>query len=352
MRILAETAYPPMTPSPRVRVLSFVPYLAHHGLDVAYRPALTDHEYEVVSGPTNPVNKALIIGRSAARLALRQRPAHDGVWIHRLGFLTPVPGIEPRAHPDVYDIDDALFLGSISKQNRRFAFAKREGRRSIAYLRAARLVIAGNRYLADQVREHASWIEVVPSCVDCSRQQLHDHPDSDIVTVGWIGSRATSTYLSEVLPVFDRLNAGRPRLKLVLVGANLPFTAPWLEQRPWSLQRQSEDVAAFDIGIMPLQDDDWARGKCGYKLLQYFAAGVPAVASPVGINADLVGSERGRLARTAADWEKALLELARDAATRREMGANARRFVERHYSYERWAPTLADLLRSAVSRKE
>jgi GT2 family glycosyltransferase len=149
--------------------------------------------------------------------------------------------------------------------------------------------------------------------------------------------------------VFDRLNANRLRVKLVLVGADLAIDAPWLEQRPWSLQTQHEDVADFDIGIMPLPDDEWARGKCGYKLLQYFAAGVPAVASPVGMNTDLVGGERGRLARSQADWHRALLELVGDASMRREMGINGRRFAQAHYSYERWAAPLAELVRSAVS---
>ena len=349
MRILAETAYPPIAPSPRVRVQSFVPYLAEHGIEALYQPALTNGEYQTISAAGHPLGKAALIARCGVRLALRPNPPHDGLWVHRLGFLTPLPGIEPRRHSDIYDLDDALFLGSISKENRRFALAKREAQRCVAYLRSAGLVTVGNHYLADRAREHAGWVEIVPSCVDCSRQRPREHADHPIVTVGWIGSRTTSGYLHEVLPVFDRLNADRLRAKLLLVGADLPLRAPWLEQRPWSLSRQYEDVAEFDIGIMPLADDDWARGKCSYKLLQYFAAGVPAIASPVGLNTDLVGTERGHLARTSRDWEDALVELARDAAARREIGANARRFAEDQYSYTRWAPILAELLRSALT---
>ena len=97
---------------------------------------------------------------------------------------------------------------------------------------------------------------------------------------------------------------------------------------------------------MPLPDDEWTRGKCGYKLLQYFAAGVPAVASPVGVNRAIVGEERGMLASSNDDWFKALEMLVRDAQARREMGSNARQFVEAKYSYERWAPELAGMLKS------
>jgi hypothetical protein len=122
--------------------------------------------------------------------------------------------------------------------------------------------------------------------------------------------------------------------------------ASWIEHRPWSLATEAADLASFDIGIMPLPDTDWARGKCGYKILQYFSAGVPAVASPVGVNSELIGSDRGLLAASTTDWHSALERLIDDAAERRERGAAAREFVEREYSYQRWAPELAALLHS------
>jgi glycosyltransferase involved in cell wall biosynthesis len=122
--------------------------------------------------------------------------------------------------------------------------------------------------------------------------------------------------------------------------------AGWLEHRQWSLERQPADLAGLDLGVMPLPDDPWTRGKSGYKLLQYFAAGVPAVASPVGVNAELLAQGRGLAATTPAAWSTALTELIEDADGRRQRGALARTFVEQRYSYQRWAPELAALLRS------
>jgi glycosyltransferase involved in cell wall biosynthesis len=142
------------------------------------------------------------------------------------------------------------------------------------------------------------------------------------------------------------MNSNQVRAKLVVVGAEEDIKAPWIESRPWSLRTEAADLASFDIGLMPLPDTEWTRGKCGYKILQYFAAGVPAIASPVGVNTNLVSDERGRLAESEWEWKRALEELIEDAEARREMGNAARTFVEREFAYQRWAPDLASLLRS------
>ncbi len=351
LRILGETAYPAVVPSARVRIAGFAPFLAPFDVVLAHRPALTDDDYAVLQSAASPARKAAVLARSAARDALTRRTAHDLLLVHRLRLMAPFPGIDPPPRLDVYDLDDALFLGSTAAVNRRFAWAKQEARRCVACLRRARLVIAGNAFIADRARGHGAGacVEIVPSCIDPDSQPLAKHGDREAITVGWMGSRSTIEYLTPVLPVLGRLNADRIRFRLVVVGAHLGVREPWIDQRPWSVQTQAGDLASFDVGIMPLRDDDWARGKCGYKLLQYFAAGVPAIASPVGVNAELVGDARGLLAGSPQQWEHALLALAADAGERRERGAAARRFVEEHYSYQRWAPELAAMLRSVAT---
>ena len=349
LRVLGETAYPACAPSARVRVAGFGPFLRPHGVALDYRPMLTDHEYRLLSSRAPVARKSLVLAAAAKRAALRRRPPHDLLLVHRLRLLAPLPGIDPPRRLDVYDLDDALFLGSVSAVNRRFRTAKQEAWRCVRCLRRARLVIAGNSFLADHAREHARRVEVVPSCVDPTRQCLRDHRDRELVTVGWIGTHTTSAYLEPVLSVLARLNAGETRMRLVLVGADPSIRAPWIEHRRWSLADQDRDLASFDIGIMPMPDSDWARGKCGYKVLQYFSAGVPAVVSPVGIGAELVGGgERGIAAASSEEWHRALSCLAGDVAERRERGGAARAFVEDHYSYQRWAPELASMLRSVV----
>jgi glycosyltransferase involved in cell wall biosynthesis len=266
--------------------------------------------------------------------------------VHRLRLLTPVPGLDPPRRLDVYDLDDALFLGFPAEVNRRFQWAKQEARRCIACLRRARLVLAGNSFLAAHARQYARRVEVVPSCVDPQRQPLHSHAAADVVTVGWIGSHTTAAYLQSVLPVLADINSAGIRARLLVVGGDTGSREPWIEHRAWSLESEAELLASFDIGVMPLTDTDWARGKCGYKILQYFAAGVPAIASPVGVTAELIGEDRGLLATTADDWRSALEQLISDVEERGQRGTAARAFAEREYSYHRWAPEVAGLLRS------
>jgi glycosyltransferase involved in cell wall biosynthesis len=345
--VSAQTAYPPLTASPRVRVLGFESHLAVAGVDLRYRPMLTDAEYALISGPGGAVaslRKAAALA-AGARRALSTSADANLTLVHRLRFLTPIPGVEPLRHVDVYDFDDALFLGSTSPSNRRFAWLKRESSRWHTYLRRARLVIAGNPYLADHARALARRVEVIPSCVDPSRQPLHEHEAREVVRVGWIGSDSTAPYLGSLMPVFERLNGDAVRARLVLVGAGADLRAPWIDHIPWSQATESEELSKFDLGLMPMPDTAWTRGKCGYKLLQYFAAGIPAIASPVGVNTALVDSTRGRLASTDAEWTRALNELITDVQVRQELGSAARAFVERGYSYQRWAPELARLLR-------
>lgn len=345
LRIVGATAYPLIAASARVRVAGFAPFLAPLGVDLEHVPTVSDSEYELLVSSAAVPRKAAILGRSALRGIAASR--RDGLlMIHRLLLLTAAPGIDPPRHLDVYDLDDALFVGSAANAHRHFQWVKQEARRAQASAKRARLVLAGNAWLASQARQVARRVEVVPSCVDPSIQPLRQHVDSEVVTVGWIGSHTTCSYLQPVLPVLAAINSAGVRAKLIVVGGDTGVRNEWIEHRPWSLSRQPADLAEFDIGIMPLPDDDWTRGKSGYKLLQYFSAAVPAVASPVGVNAEIVGSDRGLEATSADEWRRALQRLISDSDERRERGVAARKYVEDNYSYQRWAPELAQMFRS------
>lgn len=347
LRVSGVTAYPLGVASARVRVRNFQPFLSAEGIALDLQSMMSDREYAVLISNASPARKAAVLAKSVARASLRRQL--EGLrLVHRLVCLAPLPGIDPPSHLDVYDLDDALTVGSPAHDNRRFQWLKREAQRAATSMRRARLVTAGNAYVASQARQFNKCVEVIPSCVDPTIQAVREHAEQDVVTVGWIGSHTTVPYLKHVIPVLARINNERQRLRLVVIGGDTGLREDWIEHRPWSLTRQSSDLASFDIGIMPLPDTDWARGKSGYKLLQYFAAGVPAIASPVGVNAELVSDERGLLASSADEWERALSVLMADASGRDARGAAARSFVEREYSYQRWAPELATLLRGLV----
>ena len=346
LRVAAESAYPTLAPGPRVRVAAYAPFVARHGIELSFHSHVSDDEYRVLSGPDRRLAKTAVVARCAARVARRTRPADALVMAHRLLSLVPVPTRDPPARLDVYDFDDALFCDSISTQHGAFRALKREGERCEAHLRAARLVLAGNQYLASHAMLRAGRVEVVPSCVDPGTQPLRRHADVEVPTFGWLGSRSTAPYLHQVLGVFRAINRATVRMRLVTMGAGRLPAEPWLEQRPWKLEREAAMLSSIDAGIMPLPDDPWTRGKCGYKLVRYYAAGIPAVASPVGVNRALLRCGGGLAATTAKEWEAALESLAEDAGARREMGMAGRRLVEAEYSYQRWAPELAAMLRS------
>jgi len=346
LRVAAESAYPTLTPGPRVRVVAFVPFLAAHGIDLSFCSHISDDEYRVLSGAAPRAAKTAVVARCAARVARRARPADALVMAHRLLSLVPVPTRDPPSRLDVYDFDDALFHGSISTQHRAFRALKREAARCNAHLRRATLVVAGNDYLASYATSRARRVEVVPSCVDPWLQPLRRHAEVEILTVGWLGSHSTAAYIQEVLPVFRAINRGRTRMKLLTMGARPLPKEPWLEQHPWRLEDERAMLASIDVGIMPLPDDPWSRGKCGYKLIQYYAAGVPAIASPVGVNRGLLGRGGGIAASSPREWRSALEALCGDAQARRQAGLTGRKLVEADYSYQRWAPELAAMLRS------
>jgi glycosyltransferase involved in cell wall biosynthesis len=345
LSVSAHSAYPRSTPGPRVRVVEFIDPLREHGITLRFEAALSEDDYATVTNQGSSIKKAQILGKAAIRL--RRADAAGGLkLIHRLGFLTPVPGIEPPRRLDLYDFDDALYLGSIGAANRRARFVKREDARWRAMIKRARAVVAGNAHLASMAAGGgAQRVEVIPSCVDPGAYRLHSHRAAEVVTAGWIGSPSTSPYLREVLSALEQVNRAGTKVRLVIVGGHIDHDAPWLETRPWRLDRVADDLDEFDFGLMPMPDDEWTRGKCGYKLLQYFAAGLPAVASPVGVATDLIGADRGFTASNPDEWVQAMNVLAGDPEGRTEMGANGRRLVERKFSYDRWAPELAALMK-------
>lgn len=345
LRVQGATAYPVSAASARVRVANYVPFLLPHGVELEYAPTMSENDYALLASDTNPARKARVLVRGAIRAA-RLHHGLDMLLVHRLLTLTPLPMVDPPRRLDVYDFDDALLVGSAATSNRRFQWTKQEAHRAEACMRRARLVLTGNATLATQARACAKRVEVLPSCVDPERQPLHEHREREVATIGWIGSHTTVGYLKPILPVIARLNARGLPVKLIAIGGDTGVRADWIEHHAWSLETQEEELARFDVGVMPLPDTSWTRGKSGYKLLQYFAAGVPAVASPVGVNSEFLADGRGLTATAQSEWEYALTDLLSDPAARRERGLRARRFVVENYSYQRWAPELATLLRS------
>ncbi len=220
-------------------------------------------------------------------------------------------------------------------------------------MKRATLVIAGNGYLADRARSAgARWIEVVPTVVDIERYRIRPTSRQDAFTIGWIGTPGTALYLKNAQAALHSLGK-IGRAKVLLVGSGAVTTEGVVtEHREWSEETEVADIQDFDVGIMPLLDGPWERGKCGYKLIQYMACGKPVVASPVGVNCQIVDhGVNGFLSESASDWLNALSELMHSQELCTRMGSAGRRLVEQRYCLQVTAPRIADLMVAALGQE-
>lgn len=220
-------------------------------------------------------------------------------------------------------------------------------------MRLADTVIAGNAYLASYAQQAgAKRVESIPTVVDLDRYPATlPISESQIFTIGWIGSPSTARYLRDIAPALAEVCKGdRARVRLIGSGpVDLPGVP--VEVLAWSEATEVEEIRRFDVGIMPLPDEPWARGKCGFKLIQYMACGLPVVASPVGVNAEIVASGiNGLLASTPGEWATALQRLADDQNLRIKMGRAGRKKVEDRYCLHVTAQKMVALLRAVRER--
>jgi glycosyltransferase involved in cell wall biosynthesis len=283
-------------------------------------------------------------------------PADVVIVQRRLLSLVEVALLRLRVPLLVYDFDDAVFLRDSYARKGPHSW-KRRGRFA-AIVRAADAVAAGNGFLGDAARLHrlhGAHVQVMPTCVDPERYPQAEHRRTGPgVQLLWVGSSSTLSGLERIQPLLEQLGQRWPGLRLKLVCDRfLELTHLPVVPCPWRAESEAVDVADGDIGISWLPDDLWSRGKCGLKVLQYMAAGLPVVANPVGVQVEMVEhGTTGFLATTPQEWAEAIGRLAHDPALRRRMGEAGRRRVERDYSVAAGAARWLALLDQLGRRRE
>jgi glycosyltransferase involved in cell wall biosynthesis len=245
-----------------------------------------------------------------------------------------------RHIPYVYDFDDPVF--HYYDLSHSWIVRTLLGSKIRAVAAGAAHVFAGSPYLVDYVRQVNSAVEYLPTVIDLNRYaKIRDYnqPSRKSFTIGWIGSPSTAHYLSAIAPALARF-CHRHDARIILVGSGPVELAGFVvELREWVEARETSDLLEFDVGLMPLIDDPWSLGKCGFKLVQYMASGVPVVASPVGVNRNIVvPGVNGFLASDPDEWEDALEQLVNDRALCARLGAAGRAGVEQEYCVQATAP--------------
>lgn len=292
-------------------------------------------------------------GYRKRREDLKRIHQFDLIVICREALLSPSVYFERKiiqsGVPVIYDFDDAIWIRDVSAANRRIGWLKNPDKiRQIIPGCAA--VTAGNDYLADFAREMNPNVHIVPSTIDPGFHFPLPRPDRP-VTIGWSGSLTTLPHFEQVLPVLRRLHEkwGK-RIRFLTVGAETSKAQGIpIHYTPWNKASENQLLNKIDIGLMPLPDDPWARGKCGMKALLYMSVGKPTVASPVGVNTEIIiNEENGMLARDDDEWFNVIDRLIENKEFREQLGHNALSFVRKHYGKDVWAERLLKIYEQAM----
>jgi len=353
MNCLLLSRYGRLGASSRMRFYQYLPFLRSQEIHVE-TAALLDDGYIRNLNSGKPTNWPSILGSYLKRVrSLARSRRFDLVWVEAEVFpWLPDWGelwLSWKRIPYVVDYDDATFhrydLHPVAVVRWML------GQKIDQVMKRAGLVVAGNSYLANHARQAGSGrVEILPTVVDLDRYAPQPSRRGNDFVIGWIGSQSTTRYLLPLQEVLRQAaNWERTSLRFVCGSGKWSLTGVPIDVVGWSEASEVQAIQSFNVGIMPLQDDPWAQGKCGYKLIQYMACGLPVVASPVGVNGEIVEhGVNGFLSDTEAEWLAALCELRSQPQLCEELGRAGRRKVAGTYSLEVTAPRLAELLKSAA----
>jgi glycosyltransferase involved in cell wall biosynthesis len=348
IKVLGLSLYGAQAASARYRLMQYAPGLREAGIELEVHPLLGD-EYVRASFAGTSVRARDIIKYYVNRavLLVRQRD-YDLAIIN--GELFPyLPGmLESRVLrlPYVYDLDDAFFVKYRLDRFKRVSFLLKDKFKPIISRAAA--VTAGSHYLASHARVCNSETHWLPTVVDTQRYVSVPRQTDGVFTIGWIGSPSTSAYLPLLSQPLYTLGCESPVRFVVVGGHCAPIPGVEVVIQNWTEADEVDVINTFDVGVMPLFDDEWARGKCAFKLIQYMSCGVPVVASPVGANVEVVSTTSGLFASNSEEWITSLRRLRDRVGLRKRMGSAARERIEMCYSLRSTVPRMTNIMLSAV----
>ncbi|TMI64931.1 MAG: glycosyltransferase family 4 protein [Bacteroidetes bacterium] len=361
MKILFLVPYPlHQAPSQRFRVELFLPELDKNKIEYSIQSFLDEAAWATLYKNGGTLSKLMGVIRGYARRWVKilfGLGGYDFVFIHREAAPLGPPVFEwviskLFRKKIIYDFDDAIWIPNTSAENKIVSWFKAFWK--VKYIcKWAHLVVGGNDFLCKYARQYNRNTVLIPTCVDTTdkHNRLTNH-DAEKITIGWTGSHSTLKYLDELVPVIRELETKNNFEFIVISDKSPDYIISSFRFIPWNEKTEIEDLQKINIGLMPLQDDEWSEGKCGFKLIQYMSLGIPALASPVGVNKKIIEhGENGMLCSKQEDWINGLNYLIHNKEERKRMGLSGRNKINASYSLKAYAPVFINLFRSDPDKR-
>lgn len=357
MRVIFLVPYPGEGPSNRYRIGQYLPYLEQAGIRYRVCSFWSKAAFRVLYKDGYYLRKIyfFIIGTLFRLINIFQSLRYDIVFIHREAY--PLGGaffeimLKLFKKPVIFDFDDSIFLPSTSKSNS-FMDRFKNPHKVVQVIKLSRHVIAGNNYLAEFAAHYNSAVSVIPTAIDTERYKNFTFraPKPNLI-IGWMGSVTTIDFIDGIRNVILKLSKKYPQLEFRIIGGDYSIRGlSNITSKPWLLETELSELGNFDIGIMPMPDNIWTRGKCGFKAILYMTMGIPCVCSPVGANKEIVSDGvNGFLADTESGWTDKLSLLIENPQLRQKLGSAGRRTVEERYSIAVNAPKILGTIQKLYS---
>ncbi len=358
-KILFIVAHRPgRSPGQRFRVEQYLAYIKEKGFSYEFSYLLNEQDDKNFYSTGNYFQKFIILLKSIflRYRDLKRAKDFDIIFIYREAVMFGSIFFEKRFKKSgakiILDFDDAIWLMDVSEGNKNLRWLKRPSK-TAEILGLTDMAFVGNNYLAKYAEQYANNVKIVPTTLDTDNIDLKTHKPVDRICIGWTGSYTTLKHFDLAVPFLKRILEKYPgKVKIKLISNHNYVKEIDLEFCSWSKEKEIEDISEFDIGIMPLPDDDWARGKCGFKGLQYMALGIPAIMSPVGVNTEIIqDGENGLLAGSDDEWVEKISKLIESPELRKEIGLKGRQTVEERYSFNAWKDKYVSLFEELISEQ-
>jgi len=351
------------SPSQRYRFEQYLDYFKSQGFDWELSEIITENDDKVFYAPGNYMAKAWILLKSIfIRFQdLQRAKSFDIIFIQREALLLGSSYFEKqffKKHKVIFDFDDSIWLLDTSPENKKFEFLKNPDKTKIN-IAHAHAVIAGNQFLANYAKQFNKNTIVIPTTIDTEfhipKPELRGfdsaQPDKEKIVIGWSGSISTIKHFEMAISALKQIQTQHPnKIEIHVIGQG-SYSHPKINviSKNWSSKTEVDDLNCFDIGIMPLPNDEWVKGKCGLKGLSYMACGIATIMSNVGVNSDIIEhGKNGFLAETEQEWVNCLSLLIENNDLRHKIGQAGRETVVKNYSVNAHKDNYVSVLKSLI----